>query len=383
MRILHVVPTYLPATRYGGPIQSVHGLCKALVQQGHEVHVYTSSLDGAGRLNVPENEPVDLDGVKVWYFRCRWIAVCWLPQMASALRNSVEAFDAVHLHAVFLWPTAKAAQQARRRGTPYVLSPRGMLVPELIASKSAWRKRLWIRWIERRNLRAAGAIHLTSSTEAADLRRCGLDLAPMVEIPNGVDWPISAVRRPRAGELLFLGRLSWKKNLTTLVEALRLIPDARLTLAGPDDEGLWPALQAQSRTSGCGDRLRWVGAVNDSQKAELFARSCALVLPSINENFGNVVVEAMAHGLAVVLTPGVGVRGVVEACRGGLVAGDATASGIASALNSLLADPVAAEEMGQRGSRHVRLHLSWERVAKDMVRVYEKCIAESKVMAGA
>ena len=63
MRLLHVVPSYYPATRYGGPIRSVHGLCTALVKQGHEVHVFTTNVDGDS--DVPMECPVDLDGVKV------------------------------------------------------------------------------------------------------------------------------------------------------------------------------------------------------------------------------------------------------------------------------------------------------------------------------
>ena len=63
MRVLHVVPTYLPVTRYGGPIYSVHGLCKALVKQGVEVSVMTTNVDGPGVSDVPIGTRVDMDGV--------------------------------------------------------------------------------------------------------------------------------------------------------------------------------------------------------------------------------------------------------------------------------------------------------------------------------
>ena len=48
LRLLHVTPTYYPAVRYGGPIVTVHGLCKALAARGHEVHVFTTNVDGPG-----------------------------------------------------------------------------------------------------------------------------------------------------------------------------------------------------------------------------------------------------------------------------------------------------------------------------------------------
>ena len=69
MKLLHVVSSYLPATRYGGTIVSVHGLCRALAARGHDVHVYTTSVDGPADSAVPHGEPVDVDGVKVWYFQ--------------------------------------------------------------------------------------------------------------------------------------------------------------------------------------------------------------------------------------------------------------------------------------------------------------------------
>lgn len=58
MRILHVVPSYIPAYRYGGPIRSVHGLCKALAVRGHEVHVFTTNVDGEKDSDVPLGVPV-------------------------------------------------------------------------------------------------------------------------------------------------------------------------------------------------------------------------------------------------------------------------------------------------------------------------------------
>ena len=68
MRLLHVVPTYLPASRYGGPLYSVHALCAALAKRGHDVHVYTTNVDGPGVSAVPVDRPVDMDGVQVSYF---------------------------------------------------------------------------------------------------------------------------------------------------------------------------------------------------------------------------------------------------------------------------------------------------------------------------
>ena len=170
MRILHVVPSYYPAVRYGGPIFAVHGLCRALAARGHELHVFTTNIDGPGITATPVATPVDLDGVQVRYFPCPLLRrLYWSPALGQALRHEIGKFDLVHLHSVFLWPTWAAARAARNVGIPYVLSPRGMLVKDLIARRSRFAKSAWIRLIERSNVERAAALHLTSPLEGAEL----------------------------------------------------------------------------------------------------------------------------------------------------------------------------------------------------------------------
>lgn len=65
MKLLHVIPTYLPARRYGGPIFATHALCAALAAQGCEVTVVTTNVDGPGVSDVPLGVPVIMDGVKI------------------------------------------------------------------------------------------------------------------------------------------------------------------------------------------------------------------------------------------------------------------------------------------------------------------------------
>jgi glycosyltransferase involved in cell wall biosynthesis len=174
LRLLHVVPTYLPALRYGGPIRSVHALCRELAARGHEVHVFTTNVDGPGDSDVLLGQPVDLDGVQVTYFPSRLLRrLYWSPPMARALAAQTASFDLVHVHAIYLWPTLAGARAARKHNLPYVLSPRGMLVPELIRRRSRWVKQAWIALIERHNLEAASAIHTTSTVEAEHLRSFG------------------------------------------------------------------------------------------------------------------------------------------------------------------------------------------------------------------
>ncbi len=416
MKLLHVVPTYVPAWRHGGPVAAVHGLCKALAARGHQVTVVTTDVHGAGTLDVPRAVPVALDGVTVWYFPVAAPRRLYRsPAMADALAGRIQApaalagrdpapaalagrgltpaampavaaFDLVHLHSVFLWPTAAAARAAERAGIPYLLAPRGMLVADLLRRRGRLRKRLWIRLVERRTLAHAAALHATSDLEAAEAARLGLPLPPVFVVPNGVEAePWDPAREPelapavraalaRRPLLLFLGRVSWKKGLDRLIAALAEVPGATLAIAGGDDEAYGPRLERLAAAAGVAGRVVFLGSVHGLDKAALLHGADALVLPSYSENFGNVVLEAMAAGLAVVVTPEVGLAAVVrEHGAGTVTAGDPPL--LAAALRALLGDAAGRRAMGRRGAEAAARRFGWGAIAARMEAVYAEILA--------
>ncbi|HSK77900.1 MAG TPA: glycosyltransferase [Thermoanaerobaculia bacterium] len=370
MKILHVVPTYLPAWRHGGPILAVHGLCRALAERGHGVAVCTTDVHGDGRLDVPLGKPVDRDGVAVRYFPVRLARPYWSPALGAAVAESVAGFDLVHLHSVFLWPTSAAARAAERAGVPFVVSPRGMLVPELMTGRGRWRKAAWMFLAERRTLERAAALHATSDLEAREAARLDLPLPPVFVVPNGVDLA-EAPPGEREPFLLFLGRVSWKKGLDRLIPALAHVPGATLRIAGNDEEGLRPQLERLAHTAGVASRVAFLGPVEGDEKATLLGRAAVLVLPSYSENFGNVVLEAMAAGCPVAVTPEVGLAETVRETGAGIVV-DGDPARLGAALAALLADRGRREEMGCRGAEAARERFGWGAVARRMEELYAK-----------
>lgn len=387
MRILHVVPSYFPAVRYGGPIVSVHGLCQALARLGHDVQVFTTNVDGPNDSEVPLGAPVTLDGVKVWYFPVPFARrLYWAPRMRAALRRQMDRFDVVHPHSVFLWPTWAAAGTARGSGVPYVVSPRGMLIRELIGRKSPWAKRAWITLVERRNLERAAAIHVTSNLEAAELRAFGFALPSVHVVPNGVDQLATGSQGTScsaatsdlvAGSpyLLFLGRINWKKGLDRLIPALALLPDMRLIVAGNDEEAYLPALDALAEKHFVSSRIHFSGPAYGPDKQALLEHAAALVLPSYSENFGNVVLEAMAAACPVVVTPEVGAADIVRESGAGLVL-DGHPDALAAGISGLLADPERLSTMGRRGREAIANRYTWDAVARTMEDLYRDVVAK-------
>lgn len=369
MRLLHVVPTYFPATRYGGPIYAVHGLCRALVKRGHDVDVFTTNVDGDRDSDVPLNSAVPLDGVSVHYFPSTLRRLYRSPQMRVALNDSIARYDVVHLHSVFLWPTYAAARAAKRKDVPYVISPRGMLVPELITRKSRFAKMLWIRAIERRSFSLAAAIHFTAQTEWDDARRIPIPLPDPFVVPNGIDLPPAQSNNRLPDTLLFLGRINWKKGIDRLIDAIKDVPSARLIIAGNDEENLTPRLRAQAERNGVADRVVFRGPVSGAAKEELLQTSTALVLPSLSENFGNVVLEAMAAEMPVILTPEVGLASDVARAGAGLVTSNQPGL-LSAAIRELLRDSDERVAMGRRGRELVNERFTWDHVAAQMEEHY-------------
>jgi glycosyltransferase involved in cell wall biosynthesis len=356
----------------------VHGLCKALAARGHEVHVFTTNVDGRGVSDVALDAPAELDGVTVHYFAAGFGRRLFRsPAMARALSRELDGFDAAHLHSVFLWPTTKSARIARECRTPYVLSPRGMLVEELIDARNRIAKRAWIAVFEKDNVAGAASVHVTADLESEHLRALRLNPRRIDVVPNGVDAPAfleRATRGRRPRRVLYLGRLSWKKRLDCLIQAMIYAPGAELVIAGFDDEGLRPRLEALAQALGLDGRVRCLGPAVGAEKWRLLADCDVFALPSRQENFGVAALEALACGRPVVAAPGVGLADAIVAAGAGLCV-ESEPQGLGAALAGLLDDELGCARMGDAGRELARTKYSWTSVAAQMEQVYLRAIA--------
>jgi len=282
----------------------------------------------------------------------------------------------VHLQSTYLWPMWAAARIAKSAGVPYVLTPRGTLVKNLVQGKNRFVKLAWIYFIERKTIRQAAFLHVTSAHEAEALDHFHFQLPAVEIIPNGVDCMGAdfGERPPEASEtkentLLFLGRLSWEKGLDRLIPALAHMPEVQLLIAGNDERGYRVALEALAAQHGVASRVRFLGPVYGSAKARLFRAASLMILPSYSENFGNVILEAWAMGCPVAVTQEVGLASVVQEMGAGVVVpGEPHLLG--AALSELLAQPEMLKAMGIRGRQVVAERFTWPAIAQQMQAAY-------------
>jgi len=205
-------------------------------------------------------------------------------------------------------------------------------------------------------------------------------LAPTAVIPNGVEPPASILLDTVSAdvraivaqgfEILSFGRISWKKGLDRLIGAISELPNARALIAGNDEEGFTEKLRSLAAQFGLGDRLRFLPRqISGADKEILFARARVLALPSVSENFGNVVAEAMIRSLPVVVTERVGAAEIVRASGAGVVAGSSQKD-FAAALAALLRSEQRLVDAGAAGATYAREQLTWDKVARSFADLY-------------
>jgi phosphatidylinositol alpha-mannosyltransferase len=202
-----------------------------------------------------------------------------------------------------------------------------------------------------------------------------------VLIPNGVDvarfegaQPLPG--RPLGPTVVFLGRIDeGRKGLAVLLEALpelvRLVPDARLLVAGPGDvDDVRAAVPPSLR-----DRVELLGKVSDEDKPRVFASGQVYCAPNTHgESFGIVLVEAMAAGTPVVASDLEAFRRVLLEGRAGVLVPVGDPGALASALADLLLDDARRAALAAQARTAVQRY-DWEIVAAQVVAVYETVAA--------
>ena len=404
LSILFTVHGYKPAYRVGGPILSVAALSEKLVARGHRVVVFTTNANLDEDLDVPTNEAVMVDGVETWYFRRREplktlfphisylsksLGYLYSPELRHALQRRIMDFDLVHTHMPFVYPMHAGGRAAIRKGKPLFVHQRGAYDPERLKFRSV-KKRLCISMIERPILRRATTLIALTEAERDSYRALGVT-TPCQVIPNGIE-PKDYLQLPTGAfssrfgiasdqiVVLFLSRLHPLKGADLLLEAFlaigRQFPHAVLVLAGPDEWGLEARFRESVSAVGLGNQVVFPGMVSGSLKQDLLARADLFCLPSVGEGFSMAVLEALASGAPVMLSPGCHFPEVKARGAGWIVERDVNKW--AAELACILRDPARLRHAGNAGLRLVLADYTWERVVAKMEDAYREGLSRHR-----
>ena len=357
---------------WGGPSRSVPALADALIMAGVETEVVTLDLGPRRSL------PILPQRSRVRQVRCRGtrhVPTLWAWKYREAVGEACAGKAAIWLHDNGLWlPTNHlVASVARRRHRPFMVCPRGMLSAWALGFR-AWRKRLAWLFYARRDLDTACAFHVTSLQEAEEVRRLGLR-QPVVVAPNGVEIPPAinhATQKKGTRSVLFLSRIHPKKGLVHLIEAWsRLRPSGwRVIVAGPAEPGHLAELKRRLRGAGLEADFEFPGPVEGEAKWTLYRQADLFVLPSLSENFGLVVAEALASGCPVITTQATPWEELATHRCGWWIPTGADA--LEKALDEAISQPGEVRQaMGERGRRLVEARYGWQSVARRLIEALE------------
>ncbi len=275
------------------------------------------------------------------------------------------------------WPPGIIGYRLRRR-LPYVVALRGSDVP-------GYNKRLRLldplvfRRVSRQVWRDAARLLALSD----NLRRLAWRTLPGIPIeilPNGVDIVRFAPGSSRPPlPLLFVGRLIERKSVHHLIEAVARLAKSdtgvRLMVAGDGPERM--RLEALAERHGLAASVEFLGHLPPDRLAEVYRAASVLVLPSETEALGNVVLEAMASGLAVITTR----TGASELIDGnGQLIDVGSPLSIQAAVERYLLDPELLIRH-QQASRHLAQSMSWRAVAQNLLSIYRE-IAQGPAASG-
>ena len=236
-------------------------------------------------------------------------------------------------------------------------------------------------WLEQRAFRRVAAAYACSETVVEVLRAKGFR-KPAPIIPFGVNTEAFR-RRPAGGErsagpltIGYIGRMLPGKGLNVLADALARIQDEAWRLLVVGDGSEREPFEQRLRAAGLRERAEFTGAVNFARMPEYFHRVDVMIIPTettkrIREQFGRVIVEAMASGVPVIGSTCGAIPEVIG--EAGLIFPEGDAAALAGALRRMLADEDLRKRLAIAGLARVGQY-SWEQVAEKTYELYRQVL---------
>jgi len=362
MRVIHVVPAITEEA--SGPSYSVPRLCESLIGRG--VDVQLAALDWAPM-------PVSLPYLKTFPLGLSPRSLGVSPRMRRWLEEEAasDQVDLMHNHSLWMMPNVYPGRACRRGRCPLVVSPRGTLSAWALG-RSAFRKKIFWRFLQAQVLRAAACFHATAESEYEDIRRLGFR-QPVCILPNGIDLPPFEEKTETGRRiLLYLGRIHQKKGVDVLLRSWQAVehrfPDWELHIAGPDNGGYLAEMQTLATQLRL-DRVVFRGPLYGAEKQRAYQAASLFVLPTHSENFGMTVAEALAAGTPAIVTKGAPWGGLEKQGAGWWI--DIGVDPLVACLEQTLTLPMMRlAEMGQAGREWMKRDYCWERIGTQLSLAY-------------
>jgi glycosyltransferase involved in cell wall biosynthesis len=321
-KVVVLVDWFWPGFRAGGPIRSTHNLIRWL-QHDFDFSVITSDTDhlaDAPYTEVKSNEwTTTPDGIRTFY-----APLCTLTRKQLKTLIQEESPDFLLLNSMFslpftIWPLWQFAR--KKSSLRILLAPRGMLADGSFSQKSR-KKQIFLQLFRLKGWHRRITFIATGAHEAADIRRhfgpeVSLKIAP--NLPEMELPPLKPMTK-KPGEVRFISvaRFSPEKNNLWLLQRFAEMKEpATLILYGPvGEKNYWQQCQGVIASLPPHLKVEYKGALPAEQIREKMEEAQFFLLPTLGENFGHAIFEALAAGRPVIISDTTPWRGLASVSAG-------------------------------------------------------------------
>jgi glycosyltransferase involved in cell wall biosynthesis len=292
---------YLPGTKAGGPVRSIFSLT-ALLKDHFDFYIITTNTD------LGSNEPYPLfekEGINYYYFSKERLNVQHIIEQINLIDPSL-----IYINSVWSALFSIAILRAKKQGlikAPILLAPRGMLSSGALGLKSL--KKLsflflakLMRWYE------GITFHATNEEEKRDIL-AQFKNARVVLAPNLNSGTVYSVVKPKEKNhlrLFYLSRIAKVKNLHYALEILSTVPASyqiEYDIYGNiEDEGYWSLCKNLISKLPPHIKVTYRRELPFNEVQAVIVSYHALLLPTLNENFGHSIVESLLSGCQVIIS---------------------------------------------------------------------------------
>lgn len=379
--VLVLMGAFWPGHDAAGPNQSLRGFCSALADDFDFRIVARDRPFNAKARTAPREAWTDLGFAHAAFLQPGLFAVWRLRELLRA-----SPVDLVMINGFFDRDLTLPYLLLRRlglvAGRPVILSPRGEFGPGALRLKRS-RKAFWIA--AARSLKLLKGVHLhgVSDGEAADIRRSLPWASLPLVAPNVMRMvaraPEPATRQEGGLRLVFLGRISPVKNLHYALRALKEVRAPVIyDVFGPDSDAAYASsCRALASTAPPQLTVRFRGEIAHDAVSTTLAEYDALFLPTLGENFGHAIFEALAAGTPVVISDRTAWRNLENQGAGFDLALE-TPSAFAAAIDRMAAMSAAERTRWRDGARALAERVFGDAQAVERSRAMLRAVLDDK-----
>ena len=327
LNVLHVLTLNGRNGEYGGPVRVARELCTELHSRGHSTHIFSGALR--------DSEPNPKHGLSESFVLVKPllkklpVSSLWSWGLLAPLTQQIKRADVVHIHfARDLVPFLAAFLSILNR-KPFVTQTHGMII-----SDGRLSTRLTDFLFTRKLIKKSRINLVLSDTELSAVLALGIK-SPCKVLPNGIAVGVNQNERNEpTNRIAFCSRLEKRKGVGKFIELADSFRDAgiKFEIYGPDG-GELEFVQSEVKSRNLSSILEYKGSLQADEVQSVLAQIDLLLLPSKDEPFPMVILEALAVGTPVLVMPSCGFAAKLKRFESSFVADTEDGYGLNDSLN--------------------------------------------------